>query len=225
MAPLPVDRVVHSEPFSVIGLDYTGAISVRDNNTVRKAYIVLYTCAVTRALHLELVENNSENEFLNAFRRYVARRGYPKTIISDNAKTFVAANSTLRDISNHVKIGNFLSEYRIEWKFIPARGSWFGGFYERLIGLVKSSIKKVLGKNLVTLNELRTLIVEVECRLNNRPLTYVSNDLGDPPPLSPAHLLSGYKPKTLPNTVDKLEIEDLEFNGPKTLRMRLEERM
>ena len=99
--PLPKERINESRPFSVSGLEYTIPLNVKtDAGAVDKVYIVLFTCAATRAIHLEIAENCSETEFLNAFRRFVARRSVPSIIISDNASTFEAANKTLDQLYN-----------------------------------------------------------------------------------------------------------------------------
>ena len=50
-----------------------------------KYYICLFTCASTRAVHLELVESLDVDSFIRAFRKFSARRGLPATILSDNA--------------------------------------------------------------------------------------------------------------------------------------------
>lgn len=84
-------------------------------------------------------------------------------------------------------------------KFIPKRAPWFGGFWERLIGLTKLSLKKILGRTFVTLPVLQTLIIEVEAMLNNRPLTYLSSDVTDPQPLTPSHLIYGQRIVMLPD--------------------------
>ena len=88
---------------------------------------------------------------------------------------------------------NALSKHGTEWKFIPKRAPWFGGFWERLIGLTKLSLKKVLGRAFTTFTSLQTLIVEIEAILNDLPLTYVPTDICDPDPITPAHLLYGRK--------------------------------
>ncbi|GFY57936.1 integrase catalytic domain-containing protein [Trichonephila inaurata madagascariensis] len=85
MAPLPKDRIEQSPPFAVTGLDFAGPIHVK--NSREKFYILLCTCAVTRALHLELVTSFTTE----AFRRFISRRGLCTVIYSDNAKTFKRA--------------------------------------------------------------------------------------------------------------------------------------
>ena len=84
----------------MVGLDYSGALNVKNNNVIIKVYIALFTCAVSRALHLEIVENCTEFEFLCAFRRFIARRSCPSLVISDNASTFISASKTLANISS-----------------------------------------------------------------------------------------------------------------------------
>ena len=82
------------------------------------------------------------------------------------------------------------------------------GFWERLIGLTKTVLRKVLGKAFVTLPVLQTLIVEVEAVLNDRPLTYVSTDLNDLEPLTPSHLLYGRRITSLPHRITDDEVND-----------------
>ena len=153
-----------------------------------KVYLCLFTCASTRALHLEIVPNLTTQSFMMAFRRFASRRSLPKTLISDNAQTFVAADREIRQLTNSPSLQEYLTK----------RAPWFGGFYERMIGLTKTCLKKVLGKNCVTLETLQTVITEIEATLNDRPLTYVSSDLTDPGPLTPSHLLHGRRITRIP---------------------------
>ena len=95
-------------------------------------------------------------------------------MISDNASTYVAAARTIEKLTRAIK--DKLVSYGTSWKFIPQRVPWYGGWWERLIGLTKICLKKVLGKAFVRLTELETVLTEVECILNHRPLTYVSSD-------------------------------------------------
>jgi hypothetical protein len=68
-------------------------------------------------------------------------------------------------------------ERKIKWRFIPQLAPWFGGFYERLVGIVKNCLKKTLQKHLLTDNQLNTTIKEIEAVVNSRPLTYVDEEL------------------------------------------------
>ncbi|GFW90490.1 integrase catalytic domain-containing protein [Trichonephila clavipes] len=191
---LPRDRITQSPPFQVVGIDFTGAVLVKGNQGTRKSYVSLFTCAVTRAVHLELVSDMSTKCFLLALRRFLARRGNCKVIYSDNARTFKAAERELAYFANILKDSEFQSKDKgIHWKFIVERAPWWGGFYERLVKTIKDPLRKILGRALLTFEELSTILSEVEVIVNHRPLTYVENDPGEPEPLTPAHFLElGY---------------------------------
>ncbi|GFX30863.1 integrase catalytic domain-containing protein [Trichonephila clavipes] len=190
---LPRDRIIQSPPFQIVGIDFTGAILVKDNQGTRKSYVSLFTCAVTRAVPLELVSNMSTKCFLLALRRFLARRGNCKVIYSDNARTFKAAERELAYFANILKdseFQNFVADKGIHWKFIVERAPWWSGFYERLVKTIKDPLCKILHRALITFEELSTILSEVEVIVNHRPLTYVENDPGESEPLTPAHFLA-----------------------------------
>ena len=98
-ADLPKFRVTQDFPFSHVGVDFAGPIYVKSvakgQTEMTKAYIALYTCASTRAVNLELVPNLTADAFIRSFRRFISRRGIPKFILSDNAKTFKSSSNKL----------------------------------------------------------------------------------------------------------------------------------
>ena len=101
--PLPDIRVTGFQPFQVTGIDYDGSLYVRNaNKEVTKVYICLFTCTAIRAVHLELVEDQTASAFLRAFKRFASRRGIPECIISDNAKTFKAGSQDLKALKTQV---------------------------------------------------------------------------------------------------------------------------
>lgn len=122
-------------------------------------------------------------------------------MISDNASTFQAAAKDLEELISSTQMNESLCTLGVQWRFIPKRAPWYGGFWEHLIGLTKMALRKVLGKAFVTLPMLQTLIVEIEAVLNDRPLTYVSSDISDPEPLTPSHLICGRRITSLPHTM------------------------
>ena len=200
--PLPKMRVQASQPFSTTGVDFTGALYVRDSIGERKVYICLFTCACTRAVHLELVCDLSVDSFLLAFCRFVSRKSLPTLMVSDNASTYLAAAEEIKELFESVDLREALGRQHVTWSFIPKRAPWYGGFWERLVGLTKQAIKKTLGRTFVTLQTLETVVVEVESILNDRPLTYVSSDISDPEPLTPAHLIYGRRIVSVPHAVE-----------------------
>ena len=219
--PLIKSRVKQMHPFNVTGVDFTGALYVRAPEGERKVYICLFTCAVSRAVHLEIVIDLTVDSFLQAFRRFAGRRSVPQLLISDNGSTFLAAAEELKTLFVSTELSETLARKGTQWKFIPKRAPWFGGFWERLIGITKTTLKKTLGRTHVTLEGLQTIIVEVEALLNDRPLTYSSSDITDPEPISPSHLLHGRRIVTLPHlTVQDDELHDPDFGDDSVFRHR-----
>ena len=106
----------------------------------------------------------------------------------------------------------------MEWKFIPKRAPWFGGFWERLIGLTKSTLKKTLGRTHATLESLQTIIIEVEALLNDRSITYASCDINDLNPITPSHLLHGRRIVKLPHT--DVQEDEIYTTGASEIRQR-----
>ncbi len=201
-----------THPFTVTGVDFTGAIYVKTPQGQEKVYICLFTCANTRAVHLEVVPNLTVPTFMSAFRRFASRKSLPRIMVSDNASTYQSAAEELTLLFNSTELETNLSQRGIQWKFIPKRAPWYGGFWERLVGLTKNSLKKVLGKANVSLEELQTISTETEAILNDRPLTYVSSELKDEEPLTPSHLLYGRRITTLPHPLyEDDEISDATY--------------
>lgn len=196
-APLPEDRVKKAPPFSIIGIDHAGPLFCSDMEG-KKLYILLFTCAIVRAVHVELVNSLSLEDFLLALKRFSARRGWPSIIYSDNAKTFRGAQQLLNREMGHL---------RITWKFNAPLSPWWGGWWERLIRSIKSALRKSLGRSLVTRVQLETNLHEIEACINSRPLTYVE-ETGVP--LSPSHFLIGRSsPFNSSNAEFSKEITDL----------------
>ena len=107
-------------------------------------------------------------------RRFIGRRGVAACFYSDNARTFVKLSR----------------QGTLPWKFIPERSPWWGGWWERLVGVIKASLRKCLHLSMLSEDQLRSVIVELEGVINQRPLTYVSDVEDSLPALTPAHFLS-----------------------------------
>ena len=129
---------------------------------MHKAYIVIFTCATLRSIILDLVEDNNCKNFKNSIKKFIARRGCPKKIISDNGKVFKAQESQM-----------FCSEGGITWKFNLDGALWWEGFWEILVGMVKKSLKKSIRSKRLPFTELSTVFFEIENVLNNRPLCFI----------------------------------------------------
>ena len=176
---LPDFRSEFSRPFQHVGLDHAGPLHLRDG---RKVYVLLFTCASVRAVHLELVDSLSTEETAKAFRRFQSRRGVPSEVYSDNAACFKRL-APLVDSS---------------WHFIPERSPAWGGWWERMVQTVKRSLRKVVGKASLEWSELFTVLIEIEGHINQRPLTYVADHVDSVSALTPGHFLGVQQPLGAP---------------------------
>ena len=174
---LPVDRVNETIPFKITGMDYTGHFHVQsDRETTTKYYILIFTCMVTRAVHLELLNDMTTEAFVMAFIRFSNRYTIPSVVYSDNAKSFISGGNLLHDITVSDLFRSKFEPYNIKFKRIPIYSPWYGSVYERLIKTVKTSINKTIGRRKIQYINFLTLLSDIETVLNNRPLTYRSSD-------------------------------------------------
>lgn len=194
-APLPPDRIHRVAAFQITGADLAGPLFLRGGS---KAWIVLFTCAVYRAVHLELVSSLSTEAFMQALRRFWARRGRCSTLYTDNGTNFVGAANALKSLDWDF-IQTECSLMKIKWLFSPPSAPWYGGFWERMVRCVKELLRKCLGRACVTYEEMLTLLYDCEATINGRPLTYLSDDPNELKPLTPAHFIQDLKER---ETVD-----------------------
>ncbi|KAL3075407.1 hypothetical protein niasHT_036127 [Heterodera trifolii] len=221
MPPLPQFRVDGhtSRPFLNIGLDYFGPMLTKSNGKEMKVWGCIFTCAVTRGIHIELVNDLTAEAFLNALSRFCARRKVPKLIVSDNAKTFKLGSKAAQQIwqtpnaaqiFNQPTVQKSVADKGIKWRFNIERAPWTGGFFEKMVHLVKEPLRKTLGKKLVDYEQLMTTLIEVEKIINDRPLTYIS-EAEQTTILRPIDFISPY----LDNEIQEIWLgEDLDPKDP-----------
>ena len=179
--PLPLERVRDAAVFEIIGVDLAGPLFLKNS---QKAYICILTCAVFRAVHLELLSSLSTTDFIKGFTRFVARRGRPVTVFSDNGINFVGTDNDLKEL-NWNTIAEYSSTNRIEWCFNPPSAAWWGGWWERIVELVKRLLRRIIAKASVKYEDMYTILCDCEAIINSRPLTYVSSDCNDLATLTP----------------------------------------
>ena len=180
--PLPSFRVSEDLGFTSVGIDHDGPVFVKNiyesDGTMHEAYITVFTCTSTRAIHLELSPNLLGNSLIRTLRKFKGRRGIPAMVVSDNGQTFKDSN-----------VKAFLLQEGIIWNFNVPGGSWWGGFFEIIVKPVKRCLRKNLRNTRLTFEELDTLLIEIGAVLSSRPLTYSHDELGEP--LTPSMLLTG----------------------------------
>ncbi|KAK3730885.1 hypothetical protein QZH41_002978 [Actinostola sp. cb2023] len=195
MADLPKERVTPAPPFTFTGVDYFGPYIIKTGRKEVKRYGALFTCLASRAVHIEIANSLETDSFIQALRRFIARRGPVRTIRSDNGTNFVGAQAELRQAikeMDHGQIRDKLRKQEIDWIFNPPAASHMGGVWERQIQTTRKVLAGLLQEHGNRLDDesLRTLMCEVEAVINSRPLTFISNDIDDLEPLTPSHLLT-----------------------------------
>ena len=193
MGDLPASRVQPHRPFLHTGIDFAGPIFLKQGRgrAASKAYIAVFVCFGTKAIHLELVSDLSTATFLSALKRFIARRGNIAHIYSDNATNFVGANRELQQLKQIITPSNIdlVRDTNITWHFSPPRAPHFGGLWESAVKAVKTHLKRIIGETILNFEEMYTLLSQIEAVLNSRPLSPLSNDPNDLQPLTPGHFL------------------------------------
>ena len=213
MADLPRERLQERVfPFTNTGVDYFGPFEVKFMRKTMKRWCCLFTCLTTRAVHIEVVPFLEADTCLTAITRFIARRGKPATILSDNGTNFVGAAKEMRDCINawnQSDIETSLAQKDIKWKFNPPGAPHFGGIWERLVRSCKKAMIAVLDGRSLTDDVLITTMCLVEQTLNARPLTSVSDDPDDLEALTPNHFLMGRANSATPFLPDAQRYTDL----------------
>ncbi|XP_055923279.1 uncharacterized protein LOC129953816 [Eupeodes corollae] len=199
MGALPVERTLLSLPFTNIGIDFAGPFTIRNyygrKCRLEKGYACLFVCFATKAIHLEAVSDLSTPAFLASFTRFVARRGFPAKVYTDNGTNFVGASKLLMaDFQQALNSYPGSSSYnfsQISWNFIPPGSPHMGGLWEAGVKSFKIHFKKIAGNSKYTFEEFSTLLARIESCLNSRPLSSMSNNPDDLLPLTPGHFLRG----------------------------------
>ena len=138
---LPEDRTTVSRAFEVIGLDFAGPLKYKEGKKSQgNAYLAIFTCSLSRAVHLESIASLETDNFITCLKRFIARRGRPGVIYSDNGGIFIKAEKWLRQLRDDERLHGLLEQHEIKWKFNLSRAPWWGGQFERLIGVVKTSM-------------------------------------------------------------------------------------
>ena len=170
MGNLPEPRVkMSSKIFDQCGVDYVGPLyykeGARRSTKLIKCYIAIFICLATKAIHIELASNLSSEAFLNVFKRFIARRGCPSDIFSDNGLNFVGAErelSELRELlcneSTQQHIQNQTRTPGVKWHFIPPWSPYHGGLWEAAVKATKRHLIRIIKNSNLKREELETFI-------------------------------------------------------------------
>ncbi|XP_055543704.1 uncharacterized protein LOC129729231 [Wyeomyia smithii] len=207
MGNLPVPRVTATRAFTHVGVDYAGPIKI-NASCVRgikttKGYVAVFICFSTISVHLGVASDLSTNVFIGALKRFIARRGYPSEIWSDNGTNFVGADRWLQELKGNLtagktEINRCLTNSGIKWVFNPPASPHRGGIWEAAVKSAKKHLVAVLGTTAVTYEEMSTILSQIEACLNSRPLCPLSRDPDSYEALTPGHFLIGQPLNLIP---------------------------
>ncbi|XP_062533985.1 uncharacterized protein LOC134203005 [Armigeres subalbatus] len=124
-----------------------------------------------------------------AIRRFIAIRGAPQEIYSDNGSNFVGASRELQTQINNGDLANTFTNCYTKWKFNPPAAPHMGGVWERLVRSVKLALESMMLSKSPNDETLLTVLKEAQAIVNSRPLTFVSLDTKDDEALTPNHFL------------------------------------
>ena len=211
MGDLPLGRSLSQQPaFTNTGMDFAGPITIKLSHTRRpvkvEAYICIFICLATKAIHLEVTSDLTTEAFTACLKRFVSRRNCPQTLHCDNGPNFVGARKELQQLysflasseNDHI-IRQFLLKQRVTWSHIPAASPHFGGLWESAVRSLKKHLRRLMGNLLLTYEELHTITCQIEACLNSRPLTPLHSHSQDGiPPLTAGHFLFLNAPSAYP---------------------------
>lgn len=207
MGDLPADRVNETEPFLHTGVDFAGPFNIKKSpgrpasarnpnaaTTTTKAWIVIFVCMATRAVHIDVVAGLTIEDFLGAFERFIMRKGRCAVLHSDNGTNFVGSDNELKRVLRSWAQRlpeQQLANFGTRWKFIAPAAPHKGGLWEAAVRSMKRHLRRTIGKRQLDKDELYHIAVQIEGCLNSRPLWPLTDDPTDVAPLTPAHFILG----------------------------------
>ncbi|XP_051864223.1 uncharacterized protein LOC127566243 [Drosophila albomicans] len=198
MGDLPKERASYSRPFTHTGVDFAGPFEIKNYTgracLITKRYVCVFVCFSTKAIHLEATSDLTTEKFLAAFSRFIARRGCPYQMYSDNGKTFVGADKVIFNDFLEATRECIIAQHAhksLSWHFNPPGAPHMGRLWEAGVKSFKALFYKATSTAKYTFEELSTLLAKIEACLNSRPISPMPADPSDLLALTPGHFLVG----------------------------------
>ncbi|XP_058827663.1 uncharacterized protein LOC131687592 [Topomyia yanbarensis] len=196
MAALPVQRLTpFQRPFTYVGVDYLGPVDVTVGRRTEKRWVVVFTCLVVRAIHLEVAHNLTGQSCVMAIRRFICRRGPAAEYFSDNGTNLRSASKEMLQQFREIKdeCAEEFTNARTKWHFNPPATPHMGGVWERMVRTVKEVMSVLNDGRRLNDEILLTSLSEAEDMINSRPLTFAPQE-SSVAALSPNMFLRGVAP-------------------------------
>uniref|UniRef100_A0A0A9Z001 Integrase catalytic domain-containing protein n=1 Tax=Lygus hesperus TaxID=30085 RepID=A0A0A9Z001_LYGHE len=173
MGDLPSYRVIGGRAFLHVGIDFAGPFALKESQrrkaALGKAYLCLYVCMATKAIHLEVVSRLTTDAFLACFQRFTARRGLPSDVYTDCGSNFLGASSYLKELFQWLVSGETTQELQdyamkttFNWHFNPPQTPHMGGIWEAGVKSVKTHLRLTVGDTALTFEELATVFSKLK---------------------------------------------------------------
>lgn len=203
MGQLPPERVTIGEAFARTGVDFAGPFTMTravgrptrgSDKSTEKAWLSIFVCLASRAVHVEVLCGLTVCEFLSAFERFIMRKGRCFHLYSDNGTTFIGTDNelarTLKEWSTSFPAEK-LHAFNTQWNFITPAAPFKGGIWEAAVKSFKFHLRRIVGGQSMTKDALTQVAVQIEGCLNSRPLWPSSDDPSDLHVVTPADLFIG----------------------------------
>ena len=151
LGQLPLARLKPGDAFNNTGVDYAGAVYIKSTSgpvrkpIVTKCYVAVFVSLFVKAVHLEPVTELTTSVFIATLRRFIARRGMPSTLWSDNGTKFVGAAKEIRKLVSDPELRDHCTTQGIQWKFIPEYAPYFRGLWDAAVKSFNQHLRKVVG--------------------------------------------------------------------------------
>ena len=205
-------------PYSAVMVDFCGPFFTRNKEKeVTKCYVLVVICTSSRHMSNFVLSDMTAGSVLHALRRLSAVYGCPYRVFSDRATDFVKSKEVLGS-----KLGNeFVSEIAeklqkkgVSWALnVSAFSPWQSGLVERAVQILKTGLKKVIGRKIMNHEEFVTVCAEISAINNDRSITHPSPNFEDPLGVCPSQLIFGRSitPMSYGETADDFDITDPEY--------------
>ena len=121
--------------------------------------------------------------------RFIAGRGMPTIIWSDNAENLVGSAKEIKKWISNPELFDYCAHQGISCKFMLEHTPHSGGLREVWVKSFKEHLRKVVGEGKLRYGGLATTLAQIEACINSRPRTPVPEDSEGLEVLTPGRFL------------------------------------